>query len=60
MVARGGELLVVRVTNVQNERHAADPEQFPRTATTAYSMGTEAGPVVVDHECGRLTIRAIY
>ena len=60
VVERQGELAVVRVANVQNERHAAHPEQFPRTAATAYTMGPEAAPVLVDHDRGRLTIRAIY
>ena len=59
VVERQGQLAVVRVTNVQNERHAAHPEQFPRTAATAYTMGPEAAPVLVDHDRGRLTIRAI-
>ena len=27
-----------RLKNIQNELHAADPEQHPRTATTAYCM----------------------
>ena len=60
VVERDGQLAVVRVSNVQNERHAADPEQFPRTAATAYTMGPEAAPVLVDHDRGRLAIRAIY
>lgn len=60
VVERRGQLSVVRVTNMQNERHAAHPEPFPRTATTAYTMGPEAAPVLVDHDRGRLTIRAIY
>ena len=60
VVERQEQLAVVRVTNVQNERHAAHPEQFPRTAATAYTMGPEAAPVLVDHDRGRLTIRAIY
>jgi proteasome lid subunit RPN8/RPN11 len=60
VVERQGQLAVERVTNVQNERHAAHPEQFPRTAATAYTMGPEAAPVLVDHDRGRLTLRAIY
>jgi proteasome lid subunit RPN8/RPN11 len=60
IVERQGALAVVRVTNVQNERHASHPDQFPRTAATAYAMGPEAAPVLVDHDRGRLTIRAIY
>jgi len=60
IVERAGDLLVVQVTNVQNQRHAEHPEHFPRTAATAYTMGPEAAPVLVDHDRGRLTIRAIY
>jgi len=60
VVDRDGQLSVVRVTNVQNQKHAEHPEQFPRTAATAYTMGPEAAPVLVDHDRGRLTIHAIY
>ena len=60
VVERDGGLGAVRVTNVQNQKHAEHPEQFPRTAATAYTMGPEAAPVLVDHDRGRLTIRAIY
>jgi proteasome lid subunit RPN8/RPN11 len=60
VVERAGGSAVVRVTNVQNERHAEDPERFPRTAETAFSMGPEAAPVLVDHDRGRLRIAAIY
>ena len=60
IIERDGQLSVVRVTNVQNQKHAENPEQFPRTAEIAYTMGPEAAPVLVDHDRGRLTIRAIY
>jgi proteasome lid subunit RPN8/RPN11 len=60
VVERGGKTEVVRVTNVQNERHAEDPEHFPRTAEIAYTMGPEAAPILVDHDRGRLRIAAIY
>jgi len=60
VIERDGQLAVVRVTNVQNQKHAEHPEQFPRTAEIAYTMGPEAAPVLVDHDRGRLTIRAIY
>ncbi len=60
VIERDGRLAIARVTNVQNEQHAAHPEQFPRTATTAYTMGSEAAPILVDHDRGRLAIRAIY
>jgi proteasome lid subunit RPN8/RPN11 len=60
VVEREGRTEVVRVTNVQNARHAEDPEYFPRTAETAYTMGAEAAPILVDHDRGRLRIVAIY
>lgn len=60
LVDRGAGLEVVRVTNVQNQKHAENPEAFPRTAAIAYTMGPEAAPVLVAHDKGTLTIRAIY
>ncbi|MFN8471438.1 MAG: M67 family metallopeptidase [Anaerolineae bacterium] len=32
---------VVRCTNVQDEMHARDPEHFPRTARTAYTIAAK-------------------
>jgi proteasome lid subunit RPN8/RPN11 len=60
VVERGGQLTAVRVTNIQNQQHAAHPDQFPRTAGTAYTMGPEAAPILVGHDRGDLIIRAIY
>ncbi len=60
LVERGGGLEVVRVTNIQNEKHAENPEAFPRTAEIAYTMGPEAAPVLVAHERGELVLRAFY
>lgn len=60
VVERGGGLEVVRVTNIQNQKHAEDPALFPRTAATAYTMGPEAVPILVGHERGALTIHAIF
>lgn len=60
VVERAGALEVVRVTNIQNQKHAEDPRQFPRDATIAYTMGQEAVPVLVGHDRGELVIRAIY
>jgi proteasome lid subunit RPN8/RPN11 len=56
----GGREEVVRVTNVQNELHAQDPVQFPRTAQIAYTMGREAAPILMSAERGELQLRAIY
>lgn len=60
VVERGTSKEVIRVTNVQNERHAQDPQSFPRTAATAYSMGPEAAPILLAHDRGDLAIRAFY
>jgi len=60
IVERDGEEQVVRATNVQNERHARDPQAFPRTARTAYAMGPEAAPVLLEAEKGTLRLRAFY
>ena len=60
IIRRAGRCEAVRVTNIQNEKHAHDPESFPRTAETAYTMGPEAHPVLIDHDRKRLDIAAIY
>ena len=60
VVRKGERQEVVRVTNVQNEKHAGDPERGPRTAATAYTMGPEAAPALIAHERGELTIEAVY
>lgn len=60
IVERDGREDVVRVTNRQNELHAQDPEQFPRTARIAYTMGPEAAPVLLAADRGEVTLRAIY
>ena len=33
----GGDDLVVRIRNIQDEMHARDPSNYPRTARTAYA-----------------------
>ena len=60
IIERQGHEEVVRVTNIQNEMHAKDPEQFPRTAAIAYTMGREAFPILDAVERGQLTLRAFY
>ncbi|MFI5364108.1 MAG: Mov34/MPN/PAD-1 family protein [Candidatus Binatia bacterium] len=60
IVERSGREEAVRVTNIQNERHAQDPEQFPRTAATAYQMGPEHVPILIAAERGELVLRAFY
>lgn len=60
VVERDGREEVVRVTNIQDELHARDPHQYPRTARTAYTMGREQVPVIDAAERGALVLRAIY
>ncbi|HEX7408383.1 MAG TPA: Mov34/MPN/PAD-1 family protein [Candidatus Binatia bacterium] len=60
IVDRGGGEEVVQVTNLQNELHAKDPVQFPRTARIAYTMGAEAAPILIAAERGELRLRAFY
>ena len=60
VVERDGRLDALRVTNVQDERHAQDPEQFPRTAETAYTMGDEAAPILLAADRGTLRLHAFY
>jgi len=60
IVERGGGLEAVRVSNVQNERHAQDPEHYPRTARTAYSMGGEVLPFLLEAERGNLRLYSFY
>jgi proteasome lid subunit RPN8/RPN11 len=60
IVRRAGRQEVVPVSNVQDRLHALDPQQYPRTATTAYSMGKEQLPVIRGHEHGELAIEAVY
>lgn len=60
IIERDAREEVVRVSNIQNELHAQDPEQFPRTAAIAYTMGPEAAPILLGAERGALRLRAIY
>jgi proteasome lid subunit RPN8/RPN11 len=60
IIERDGRDTVVRVTNMQNELHAKDPEQYPRTAAIAYTMGREAFPVLDGVERGQVRLRAFY
>ena len=60
VIERNGQEEVVRVPNIQNALHAQDPEQFPRTAAIAYTMGPEAAPVLLAAERGTLRLRVFY
>ncbi len=60
IIERDGREDIVRATNIQNELHAQDPDQFPRTAATAYTMGPEAARILIRSERGELRLLAIY
>ena len=60
LIERGGREEVVRVANIQDELHEKDPEQFPRTARTAYTMGREAAPILLGAERGELKLLLFY
>ena len=58
---RNGEQRAVRITNVQNELHARDPNAFPRTAATAYAMNyREVEPYLEAAFRGELRLVAFY
>jgi [CysO sulfur-carrier protein]-S-L-cysteine hydrolase len=60
IIERNGREEVVRVSNIQNAMHERDPEQFPRTAAIAYTMGPESAPILIAAERGELAVRAFY
>lgn len=60
IVDRNGVQEVVRVSNMQDKLHALDPQTYPRTSATAYTMGKEQLPVLRGAEQGELVIRAVY
>jgi proteasome lid subunit RPN8/RPN11 len=60
LVERGERQEIVRVSNIQDDLHEKDPEQFPRSARTAYTMGQEAVPVLLAAERGELRLLAFY
>lgn len=60
IIQRDGREEVIRVTNIQNELHEQDPEQYPRSAAIAYTMGRESAPILLAAERGEITLRAFY
>lgn len=60
VVRRGEAESVERVSNVQDLMHQRDPEQFPRSARIAYTMGPEAGPLLLAVEKGEIELLAFY
>lgn len=57
---REGREEIVRATNIQNELHAQDPDRFPRTGATGYTMGPEVAPILIGSERDGLRLLAIY
>src|SRR2546428_12035256 len=60
IITRNGREEVVRVANIQNELHAQDPQQYPRTAAIAHTMGEEAAPILLVAVRRDLSFRPIY
>ena len=60
IIERDHRVEIVRVSNVQNDLHAQDPDRFPRTAATGYTMGPDAAPTLIRSERGELRLLAIY
>ncbi|HYD48704.1 MAG TPA: Mov34/MPN/PAD-1 family protein, partial [Terriglobales bacterium] len=60
VVVRGGREEAVRISNVQDLMHQKDPQQFPRTARIAYTMGPDSAPLLLAAERGELELRAFY
>ncbi|HVO28036.1 MAG TPA: Mov34/MPN/PAD-1 family protein [Candidatus Margulisiibacteriota bacterium] len=61
IIERQGRREVVRVSNVQNQLHAKDPMQFPRSARTAYTMRwKEVEPLLEAAYRGQIRLVAVY
>ncbi|MBI3782385.1 MAG: Mov34/MPN/PAD-1 family protein [Deltaproteobacteria bacterium] len=61
IIERNGQEEVVRITNIQNELHARDAIQFPRTAATAYAMRyQEVEPIFEAAYKGHIRLHAVY
>lgn len=61
VVERDGQQEAVRIENIQNEMHAKDPQQFPRTAATAYLMRyADVEPILEAAYRGELRLVAVY
>ncbi len=60
IVERNHRQEVVRVTNIQSELHAKDPDSFPRDARTAYAFGPESAHILIAAGKGQLRLHAFY
>lgn len=61
VIERDGSAQVVRMDNIQNELHAKDPAQFPRTAATAYTMRyQDVEPLFEAAYKGEIRLLAVY
>ena len=56
LVGEGSRLEVIPFENIQDELHEKDPERFPRTSRTAYSMDT----LRLQRARAHLALRVIY
>jgi proteasome lid subunit RPN8/RPN11 len=61
IVSNGGQDHVLRLKNMQNARHAKDPDAFPRDATIAYSMDEmELESTIVEAQKIGFRLKAFY
>lgn len=61
IVTRGEQVEVQRITNIQNDMHAKDPDTYPRDATIAYFMQPkELLAVIQETEGGDAELTAFY
>ena len=61
IVSNGEQDHVLRLKNMQNARHAKDPDAFPRDATIAYSMDEmELESAIVEAEKIGFRLKAFY
>ncbi len=56
LVGEGNRLEAIPFENIQDELHAKDPERFPRTSRTAYSMDT----LRLERARAHLALKVIY
>lgn len=61
IITHGEQVEVQRITNIQNDMHAKDPETYPRDATIAYFMQPkELLAVIQETEAGDAELTAFY
>lgn len=60
IMALGEQRQLLRFRNVQDEMHAHDPERYPRTARTAYTIGPRDQFRMIDLENVGYAVAVIY